>query len=90
MRKVIFFIIAAILLLKGTAFSQDKVWSLEDCVVYAIDNNIQIKQQALQTQIQKNNLDLAKLKLLPTLNASVNHDYTFGRALEICRPEYSL
>jgi len=88
MRKVIFFIIAAILFLHSPVNSQDKVWSLEDCVVYAIDNNIQIKQQALQTQVQKNSLDLAKLKLLPTLNASVSHDYTFGRALDFLNYKY--
>jgi outer membrane protein len=88
MRKVLRILIAAILLLPGTAFSQDKVWSLEECVVYAIDNNIQIKQQALQTEIQKNSLDLAKLKLLPTLNASVSHDYTFGRALDFLNYKY--
>ena len=62
--------------------SQQKVWSLEECILYAIDNNIQIKQQALQTGFQKNALDLARFKLLPTLNGSATHNYSFGRALD--------
>jgi len=63
-------------------FSQQKMWSLEECIRYAIENNIQIKQQNLATEVQKNSLDLAKLKLLPTVNGSVSHDYSFGRALD--------
>jgi outer membrane protein len=67
---------------QGIIFSQQKVWSLEACIKYAIENNIQIKQQAVQTEVQKNSLDLAKLQLLPTLNGSAGHNYSFGRALD--------
>ena len=62
--------------------SQQVVWSLEDCIKYSIENNIQIKQQVVQTEIQKNTFDLAKLNLLPTLNGQAAHDYSFGRALD--------
>jgi outer membrane protein len=62
--------------------SQQRVWSLEDCIKYAIENNIQIKQQVIQTEFRKNNLDLARLKMLPTLNGSASHNYSFGRALD--------
>lgn len=68
--------------------AQQKLWSLEDCISYALDNNIQIKQQVIRTSIQKNELDIAKLRLLPTLNASVSHDYTFGRALDFLEYRY--
>jgi len=88
MKKSLIFISFLLLSSQGMIYSQEKIWSLEECIKYAIDNNIQIKQQALQTEIQKNNLDLAKLKLLPTLNASVNHDYTFGRALDYINYKY--
>ena len=33
-----------------------KVWTLEQCVNYALKNNIQIKQMKLQTQIAETNL----------------------------------
>ena len=67
---------------RGEVLAQQEPWSLERCVNYAIDHNIQIKQQILQTRIQKNNLDQAKLNLLPTINGSATHDYSFGRALD--------
>lgn len=71
-----------LILSAGIVFPQQKEWSLEECIKYAIDNNIQIKQQAIQTEVQQNSLDLSRLKLLPTLNSNVSHDYSFGRALD--------
>ncbi len=69
--------------MSGTLFSQGQhSWSLEECIKYAIDNNIQIKQQEIQTRVQQNSLDLAKMKLLPTLNGALSHGYDFGRALD--------
>jgi outer membrane protein len=82
MKKFLILIITCLLTSQGLILSQQKIWSLEDCIRYAIDNNIQIKQQAVQTEIQKNSLDLAKLKLLPTLNGQASYDYSFGRALD--------
>src|SRR5512133_2908000 len=82
MKKILLLISACLLSSQGLIFSQQKVWSLEECIIYAIDNNIQIKQQVIQTKYQENALDLAKLKLLPTLNGSASHNYTFGRALD--------
>ncbi|MCJ7446321.1 MAG: TolC family protein [Bacteroidales bacterium] len=82
MKKSLIFISFLLLSSQGFIFSQEKIWSLEDCIRYAIDNNIQIKQQTIQTRVQKNSLDLAKLNLLPTINGSASHDYSFGRALD--------
>jgi outer membrane protein len=78
----------ALLVLCSSAMAQQKTWTLEECVRYAIDNNIQIKQQSLQTEMQKNSLDLSKLKLLPSVNASISHDYSFGRVLDYRQYKY--
>jgi len=82
MKKFLLLIFTSLLSSQGLIFSQNKEWSLEDCIRYAIENNIQIKQQTIQTEVQKNSLDLSKLKLLPTLNGSASFDYSFGRALD--------
>jgi outer membrane protein len=88
MKKLLSLTMAILLLTGGHLFSQTKIWSLEECIRYAIDNNITIKQQVLLTEMQKNTLDLSKFKLLPTLNASLSHDYTFGRALDFLTYTY--
>jgi outer membrane protein len=88
MKKSVFIIFIFLLLTGNFIYSQTRQWSLEECIKYAIDNNIQIKQQAILTEVQKNSLDLAKLKLLPTLNGSVSQDYSFGRALDQTNYKY--
>jgi outer membrane protein len=77
------------LIIPGNIFPQQKEWSLEECVRYAIDNNIQIKQQVVQTKYQKNALDLAKLNLLPTLNGSASQNFSFRRTLDQSTFQYS-
>src|SRR5512140_2592935 len=82
MRKLLIFIITCLLISQDYTFSQQQTWSLEDCIRYAIDHNIQIKQQVLQTEYTKNTLELSKLSTLPTLNGQATHNYSFGRALD--------
>jgi outer membrane protein len=82
MKKFLILIFTCLVLSQGHTFAQSKVWSLEDCIKYAIENNIQIKQQVIQTDVQKNSLDLAKFQLLPSLNGQASHSYSFGRALD--------
>jgi outer membrane protein len=80
---------ACFLLFATSGFSQRKEWSLEECIKYAIDNNIQIKQQVLQTRYQENTLEQSKLNLLPTVNGQASHNYSFGRALDETTYEYT-
>jgi outer membrane protein len=82
MKKILLLIFTCLFSSQGLIFSQQKLWSLEDCIKYAIDNNIQIKQQGIQTEVQKNSLDLAKFILLPNLNGQAIYSYSFGRALD--------
>jgi len=82
MKKILFFITTWLFLSQGVIHSQYKIWSLPECIKYAIDNNIQIKQQILQTKFQENALEQSKLNLLPTLNGQATHNYSFGRALD--------
>ncbi len=88
MKKCFTLLSLLLILINGEVFSQKKVWTLDECIFYAIDNNIQIKQQGLQTQYQKNALDLSKYKLLPTLNGSGSQNYSWGRSLDQTTYEY--
>lgn len=72
----------------GLIRSQEKIWSLEECIQYAIDNNIQIKQQVLQTRSQKISLDQSKLKLLPSINGQASHNFSFNRTLDQTTYQY--
>lgn len=61
-----------------TAFAQ-KVWTLEDCINYAFENNIQIKQSKLQIESVQADLKQSKYEFAPTLNGSSSIDYNWGR-----------
>ncbi|HER07824.1 MAG TPA: TolC family protein [Bacteroides sp.] len=65
----------------GSVFTQ-KPWSLEDCIQYAMENNIQIKQSVLNTEYNENLLKQSRLGQIPNLNANSNYTYSWGRALD--------
>lgn len=58
------------------------IWTLEDCIIYAYENNINIQQQVLNTQYNDNLLKQSKINQLPNLNAGVNQSFLFGRSLD--------
>jgi outer membrane protein len=87
--KKYLFLLSLIFFTAISGFSQQKVWTLEECIIYAIDNNISIKQQVIQTKYQANSLDIAKMKVLPTVNGSASHNYSFGRALDQTTYQYT-
>lgn len=59
-----------------------KVWSLEECINYALENNLQIKQAELNGQISEENLLRLKGRMLPSLNGFANHTYNFGQRID--------
>lgn len=59
------------LALTTTATAQ-KQWTLEDCIDYAMQNNITLKKAQLQQQSAEEDLKGAKGDLLPTVSASLN------------------
>lgn len=69
--------------------SQEKAWTLEECIAHALKNNISIKQQEIMTEYQVAALEQSKLNLLPTLNGSASHNYAFGRALDETTYEFT-
>lgn len=56
-------------------------WSLQDCVSYALDNNISIKQSELNVAQSEIELNSAKLSRLPDLSGSASESLSFGRGL---------
>jgi len=63
--------------------AQKKIWTLQECINYALDNNISIKQQELNNQLVEENITTAKGNFFPSLNASASHSYNFGSFIDI-------
>ena len=75
-------IAAALLLVVGAAQAQEpaKQWTLEECIRYAIEHNIDLKQREVEQENQKVQLHTSKYSWLPSLNASLGQNFDFGRS----------
>ena len=65
----------------GNAVYGQEIWSLQQCIDYALENNIQIRQQDLTVRHQQNQLSQAQSDRLPNLNGQIGNNYNFGRSL---------
>lgn len=69
------------LLLCSLASAQTGSWTLRDCIDYAIEHNITIKQNSINVQQRELDLNTAKGRRLPSLGASASENLSFGRGL---------
>ncbi len=81
MKTTIKFIAGILFILSAHGISGQEKWSLQECIDYAISNNIQIKQQELNKNYNENLASQARSDRLPNLNGSLSNNYNFGRSL---------
>lgn len=61
--------------------AQTKKWSIYECIDYAIENNISIKQQTLNADLAQEDINSAKGNFLPNLSGNASHSYNFGSSI---------
>jgi outer membrane protein len=78
MKKINFIHITLLFLIGLSSQAQTKVWTLEECVRYALENNITIQNSELDLK----NADIDKKdafgNYLPSVNGSVSHSWNIG------------
>lgn len=89
------YLILASLFFVQFSFAQDastntasKVWSLEDCITYAIENNITIKDAALNKSIAEIDYSKAKSSRLPNLFGSASQNFSSGNTIDPITSSY--
>ncbi|WP_456378643.1 TolC family protein [Lutibacter sp.] len=60
--------------------AQDKKWTLQECVSYALENNISVKKSELGIQLKNEEINNRKSGFYPTVSASASQRLTFGSA----------
>lgn len=78
MRTITYFL-AATLVLPASA---QQAWDLRQCIDYAIEHNLTIKQQEENRHQSEVDLNTAQWSRLPNLNGSASHSFNFGRSLQ--------
>jgi len=60
----------------------DSAWSLQQCIDFAIRNNLGVKRQELMLQSASQDVTQSKMSLLPSLYGMVEHQLGSGRVLD--------
>ncbi|MFN5224755.1 MAG: TolC family protein, partial [Bacteroidota bacterium] len=64
------------------AASAQKFWTLQECIMHARTNNINIKQAAISSELARVSRDQSYTTMLPTVNGSSSHQRSFGRSVD--------
>lgn len=70
--------LAGLLLVGLSASAQQKKWSLQECVDYALENNITILQGENAILTNEQNVDAANGQFLPSVSGFVGHTVSLG------------
>lgn len=62
--------------------AQEEKWTLSDCIVYALENNIGLQRHELLTETAGVNLTRSRMDLLPNLNLGSDAQLGFGRSID--------
>jgi len=59
-----------------------KQWTLEQCIDYALQHNIEIKQRQLSLEIQQSNVRQSKASMLPSITANGSDVVNWGKSVD--------
>ena len=80
-KKTMTLIFGVLLFISVNPLLAQKEWTLEECILYAFENNIEIKKSVINVTSADADLLQSKLNLLPTVNGSISQSYNWGRGL---------
>ena len=76
-RALLFFLTTILLSLGAKCSFAQKVWTLKECVDYALLHNISIKQSEISTELSHVNYVQNATNMLPSVNGSISHTYNY-------------
>lgn len=68
--------------LATVAMAQEKLWTMDECMQFAIENSPKVKKQAYTSDSYKAELNSAVASFFPSVGASVGAQYSFGRSID--------
>ena len=69
--------VATLVPLPSFGQSMEKKWTLQECIDHAMANNITLKKNQMQKLSVKEDVELSKAQLLPSLNASTSQNIIY-------------
>lgn len=80
--KVVLLIIVSCTTGAMQAQAQDSLWTLPECVHYAITHNLDLNQSVLNRRMAKLQLNQNRLSQIPTLSAGASYGKSYGRSID--------
>ncbi|PTN10436.1 outer membrane protein [Mangrovibacterium marinum] len=80
--KIIKLVIIAVIFAAAPSLKAQQNWNLQQCIDYALENNIQVKQQQINADYYANEFKQAKNNRLPSLSSSLSNSFSYGRSLQ--------
>ncbi len=69
--------------LSGSLMAQTNAWSLQRCIEYARQNNLQVKMEEIAVEQAHNSAVQSKWDLAPSVNAGLSHSMSWGRSVNL-------
>jgi outer membrane protein len=83
-------ILCSATLFSGSLNAQEtKIWTLEECIDYALNHNINIQKQMLGIDYREELLLQSKLNILPSVNGYASHSYNWGQRIDPYTNEFA-
>jgi len=61
--------------------AQEKLWTLDECMRYAVENSPSVKKQVYTSDTYKAERNAAVASFFPAASAKVGAQYSFGRSI---------
>lgn len=84
-RSIMAFLVAFMFATLPSAFNANaqKIWTLEDCINFALENNLDINKQIQIVESNKKTVLQSGLNMLPNLNANGTNIWNFGQTIDM-------
>jgi len=70
-------LLSTLLMMGGAVTSQARQWSLQQCLDYALQNNIQLKQQAITRESSREDVAQSRSALFPSVSFSTSQNMNY-------------
>ena len=82
MKRIIFIICLALFLFCPQMHGQN-IWTLQQCIEYARENNLQVKMDEISVDQARNSASQSKWDMAPSVNAGLSHSMSWGRSVNL-------
>ena len=73
-----YIVVISLSLISSLLFSQQKKWTLQECVNYALEHNITIAQNENAIRLNEQDIISARGQFLPSVGGSIRHNLSIG------------